>query len=49
MGFNYKTEREKKTSYGLNMLEELNQEISGSLSIDSQSGLWAAAKITVKI
>jgi signal transduction histidine kinase/DNA-binding response OmpR family regulator len=49
VGFNYETEREKKGSYGLKMIEELNREIGGSLSIDSQSGLGTAAKITVKI
>ncbi len=49
VGFNYKTQREKKGSYGLKMMEELNQEIGGSLSIDSQSGPGTAVKITVKI
>lgn len=49
VGFNYETEREKKGSYGLKMLEELNQEIGGSLSIDSQSELGTSVKIAVKI
>ncbi|GAG58209.1 unnamed protein product [marine sediment metagenome] len=47
--FNYETQKEKKGSYGLKMMEELNQEIGGSLSIDSQSGPGTAVKITVKI
>ena len=49
VGFNYETQREKKGSYGLKMLEELNQEIGGSLSIDSQSELGTAVNISVKI
>ena len=49
VGFNYKTQREKKGSYGLKMLEEMNQQIAGSLSIDSQSGLGTTVKITVEV
>jgi len=49
IGFDYKVQREKKDSYGLNIMEELTQEIGASLEIQSSSGHGSAIKISIDI
>jgi signal transduction histidine kinase len=47
IGFDYKVQRVKKGSYGLNILEELAQEIGALLEIQSTSGHGSAIKISM--
>ncbi len=47
VGFDYESEREKRGSYGLKMMEELNLEMNCSISIDSQRGSGTTVTITV--
>ena len=49
IGFDYKFEKEKKGSYGLNLLEELSENLGGGLSIKSRPGGGTQIEIITRL
>jgi two-component system, sensor histidine kinase LadS len=49
IGFDYKVQREKKGTYGLNMLEELTQDIGAILDIRSGHGHGSVINISIEV
>lgn len=49
IGFDYNLEKKKKGSYGLKLLDELNKDLGGGLSINSRPGEGAQIEMIVQL